>query len=73
MRGLPTGAPETPVLFLALSIFWDAGKRAWEERQEWSPMFMVMRDVERTLLVTDSIVYADDKNLFPSVGDQRSS
>ena len=62
-RGLPTGASEAPVIFLALSIWWESGGLAWEEMQEWSPLFMAMGILHKELLATDSIVYADDKNL----------
>ena len=35
----------------------------WESMQEWSPEVMVMRELEKGLLVTDEIVYADDRSL----------
>ena len=52
------------MIFFALFILWDSGKAAWEDRQMWSPLFQVMRDLGKELLVTDSIVYADDRSLM---------
>ena len=63
-RGLPTGAPEAPMLFLALAIWWEHGKAAWIEKHPNNLDFDEKSNIESELLPTKDITYADDKNLF---------
>lgn len=63
-RGLPTGAPEAPIIFIALMIWWDHGKPHWLKRQAPDPDVLRFREMESQLLPTTDITYADDRNLF---------
>lgn len=61
-RGLPTGAPEAPVVFLMLAAWFDAGRGAWESFNPPSPEPLIARASERNTLPALSVTYADDRN-----------
>ena len=64
LRGLPTGAPEAPVLFLALSLWWEAGRAGWDKLNPPTVRETLIAQVEKSYLPLRNITYADDTNLL---------
>ena len=61
-RGLPTGAPEAPVLFLVLVLWREAGRPAWDAAQPPDVITARIQAREEQILPTRNITYADDRN-----------
>ena len=63
-QGLPTGAPESPVLFVMFFAWFWRGLDNWCCRANQPPRLREIRVEEEKRLPTGNLVYADDANFI---------